>query len=60
MDELQMKAKQLEEFLEKDRQRKLKQNLRFKKWREAHPEVFRERNIQYKKKYADKKKNPEN
>ena len=53
------KAKQLELFLEKDRQRKLKQSLRVKKWIEAHPDIYRERLKQYKKKYADQKRSDE-
>ena len=55
----QMDAAQITAFLEKDKQRKLKQSLRFKRWRDAHPEVYKERNRQYKKKYAEQKKSAE-
>ena len=48
--------KQLEAFLEQDRQRKMKQSLRVKRWIEAHPELHKERAKQYKQKYTEQKR----
>jgi hypothetical protein len=51
-----MDATQIAEFIEKDKQRKLKQLLRVKKWMAAHPEEYREKKKQYSKIAYERKK----